>query len=268
MRPTPRPMHNVYGMLSHRRMGVAAPQEDISVEPDFPASAVVSSFRRVERMLNDVVEVLPYSDEHLDVWSPYLVTILLEACSQLDSLWKAKSRQTGSGSKDPKITDYFASFGSDVAHRWLVFWGEQGRRVQPFAPWIGAATYKPLEWWQAYNNVKHDRLANRTQAKLRHAVDAVAGLFIAILRSPECAAAVAHEGWIVPSPGALGIQAEDLLSDHSSVRGIVVESVLLSHPVKLGWKPGPPRHTMTSVRGGSDRFRSWCAQHGLVHWEA
>lgn len=217
-------------------------------------------------MLSDVVEVLPYSDEHLDVWSPHLVTVLLEACSQLDSLWKAKFRQAGSRSKDQSnIHDYFDRFGSDVAHRWLVFWGEHGVRVQPFSPWADAATYKPLDWWKAYNDVKHDRLANRRQAKLRHAVDAVAGLFVAILRSPECATAVAHEGWIDPSPGALGIQAEHLLSDHSLARGIVVESVLLSHSVKLAWKPGPPQHIMSGGRVGSERFRSWCAQNGLSH---
>lgn len=238
---------------------------------DFPASVVLSSFRLVEQMLDEVVQVIPYSEEHESVWSPQLVTVLLEACSQLDSLWKARLRLGPSASiGQATIKDYFGEFGSDVAHHWVVFWGERGMRIQPFQPWTDAAEYtkphyQPTDWWQAYNAVKHDRLVNRKQATLRQAAHAVAGLFVAILRSPECAAAVAHAGWI-PSPGSLGMGAENLLSDDSPVFGVVAESALLSHPINLEWKPGLPKATSMSVRSGSYRFQTWCAENGLAHW--
>ena len=54
--------------------------------------------------------------------------------------------------------------------------GQEGKRIEPFAAWI-SQSYVPLDWWQAYNNVKHDRLANRTQATMKHAAQALAALF-------------------------------------------------------------------------------------------
>lgn len=235
---------------------------------EFPAFTVVSSFRLAEQMLSDMLQVVPYSKEHEHVWSPQLATVLLEACSQLDSLWKARS---GRASARLDIRDYFAMFGGDVAERWLVFWGETGVRVQPFAAWSVTPNHSkdkftPLDWWQAYNDLKHSRLANRKRATLRHAAHAVAGLFVAIVRCPECASAVAHEGWI-PSPGRLGMDAEYLLSDDANLSGVVAETTLLSYPLRLEWKPGRPRLVQTSVRGGSYRFQTWCAENGLGHWE-
>lgn len=217
-------------------------------------------------MLGEVLNTVPYGPEHENVWSPRLTTVLLEACSQLDSLWRARSHQATSLS----IKDYFDHFGPDVADRWLVFWGEPALRLQPFSAWARIAEreradYQALDWWKAYNALKHDRLKYRKDATLRNAVHALAGLFVAIVRSPECAAAIAHDGWI-PSPGQLGIPAEDLLADESPVQGIVVETRLISYGVQLGWNPGPARHRGLSVRSGSYRFQSWCAEHGLAHW--
>ena len=60
----------------------------MSTAPSFPGETVISSFTQLEGMFQEVLGHIPYVPEHEDVWSPSLVTILLEACSQLDSLWK------------------------------------------------------------------------------------------------------------------------------------------------------------------------------------
>ena len=52
----------------------------------------------------------------------------------------------------------------------------------------------PLDWWQAYTDVKHDRLANRTRATMRHAAHALAALFINIVTYPPAMSDLARQG--------------------------------------------------------------------------
>src|SRR5262249_25684741 len=47
--------------------------------------------------------------------------------------------------------------------------------VSPFAGWDAGKATKSLPWYDAYNQVKHDREANFGQASLKNAIDAVAG---------------------------------------------------------------------------------------------
>jgi hypothetical protein len=88
----------------------------MSTEP-FPGYSVISWFETVESWLSDVLTVVPYCEEHLNVWSPQLVTVLLEACSQIDSLYKDEFGEID-------IVGYFTRCGETLAPRWLLFWAE------------------------------------------------------------------------------------------------------------------------------------------------
>ncbi len=228
----------------------------------FPARTVIVSFNLIERMMSDIVGVVPFCPEHHGVWSPQLATVLLEAGSQLDSLWKARSP----AGPRPDMPAYFSQFGEGVARSWLVFWGEGGHRVQPFAAWDGAASwaktdYVPLPWWRAYNAVKHDRLAERRQATLMNAVEALAALFVAIVRSPPCASAVANEEWI-PDPSRYGQTPEELLAGGGFIGNLVAESRLFSFP----FHAGAERPVSVPTSAYSPRFAHWCGENGIREW--
>jgi hypothetical protein len=148
------------------------------------------------------------------------------------------------------IPDYFNNLGKKVADRWVVLWGEKGEHLQPFATWQGVPSYTPLDWWQAYNDVKHDRLANRRKATLRNAAYALAGLFLGILRSPACAEFILQEGWI-PSEPHDHDDPQMLLSDYPSIGFLAAESTLFSHLLSRDRKSrqGPTRcQTRASMR--------------------
>ncbi len=229
----------------------------------FPGRSVISAFNLVERMLGEVLHVIPYAPEHEGVWSPSLVTILLEACSQLDSLWKYEVEHPTNPVLPLKgnlnIAYYFQNLGQKVADRWVVLWGEEGEKIQPFAPWaevpdFGPASYRPLDWWQAYNEVKHDRLANRKQATLRNAAYALAGLFLGILRCPACAEFILQEGW-VPSRPHDHDEPSMLLSDDPRISFLVAESALFSHLLS---RDKPTRQGPWSIETrASARFVRW-----------
>ena len=84
----------------------------------FPGETVISSFSHVELMFDNVLRHIPYVSEHEDVWSPSLVTVLMEACSQLDSLWKYKVTNSPNAilppsSENLNITHYFQNLGKN-----------------------------------------------------------------------------------------------------------------------------------------------------------
>ena len=229
-----------------------------------PANSVINSYISTENMLVDVLRVIPYCDTHESVWSPVLVTTLLETCSQLDSLWKYEAKQsTFVTKKKLNIKDYFAYFGEYVAPRWLVFYGEESIKLQPFDTWNNVASYQSnvypgLDWWAAYNKVKHDRLINQSEATLKNSTRALAGLFVAILGIESCRNAIAQADWLMGD--GYNLQAwlgEDSPSTKSQY--ITAESKLFTYPV--GWSKEKIT-TKTNWNGTSSlRFRDWFDQY-------
>ncbi|QSV46268.1 hypothetical protein [Geobacter benzoatilyticus] len=234
------------------------------------APLIISSYKFVEQLLAETLQVIPYCAEHENVWSPRLSTVLLEACSQLDSLWKFELNQDMPVENTQRtIVDYYQYFGRRVAGRWLVLWVDNGERIQPFEAWNSVAdyskeSYQPLEWWRAYTDIKHDRYLNHSKATLKNAVNAVSALFISIAHSPACAESLAQEGFI-PSPSSYDMSAKELLADYSGVSGVVAETKLFSHPIVPGTKSQPGKLFVVTKRyhSGSYRFRNWCSQNGI-----
>ena len=82
----------------------------------FPANTVVDSFLYCEQMLADVFRVVPYCDDHKEIWSPVLTTVIMESCSQLDSLWGHTAQQSSCVTKTKfTIEDYFRYFRNQSA---------------------------------------------------------------------------------------------------------------------------------------------------------
>jgi hypothetical protein len=75
------------------------------------------------------------------------------------------------------------------------------RYVVPFKEWAAlpsGGAYKPAPWWTAYTKMKHNRIAEITQATLDSAVQSLCGLHQVIARLPEFARASMRHGWLQP----------------------------------------------------------------------
>jgi hypothetical protein len=168
---------------------------------DVPHQSILAAYNRTERQLEDFLGAIPLETAHLSVWSPVLASIILEAASQLDSLWKLQLRALGKDPSKANIKDHFANFGNSVAKRWLVVWSDGGHKFIPFEAWDAVTLfdkdqYPPVPWWQAYNDLKHDRWENKREATIRNAVFAVGGLFVAIVHSPLMGDGLRESGWL------------------------------------------------------------------------
>ncbi len=227
----------------------------------FPANAVLNTYISTENMLIDAMRIIPYCEEHEDVWSPVFVTILLEVCSQLDSLWKYQAQLSSFVTKTRlTIKDYFEYFGEYLAPKWVVFYGEEPQKIQPYKSWSEVNEYKSNNypdtewWWSAYNKVKHDRLRNRANATLKHVVNSLAGLFLAILRFELCRSAVAQASWLIGN--GYNLKAS-LGEDSPSVKSnfITAETKLFTYAV--GWGNESIAQSIRWDGYCSLRFRDW-----------
>lgn len=226
----------------------------------FSSSTVMDSYIIAEDMLVDFLRFIPYCSEHMSVWSPMLVTIILESCSQLDSLWKYQAKQSRFVTKQNlTIKDYFTYFGSRVSSKEVVFWGEEAQLIQPYANWVDVSAYKSeyyasLNWWDAYNDLKHNRFLNRTQATLHNAVQSLAGLFVAIVKCENCRSGMVKEGWVsAMHPNLEACLTEDSPKDY--MRYCLVESKLFAYMV--GWDKTQVSKIGMWMGPASHRFRNW-----------
>lgn len=228
---------------------------------------VITSYHISERHLGDMLRFVPYCREHENVWSPELATVLSLAGNQLDSLWRAEVSALAHG-KDRdglNIVDYFQHVGKRVSPKWVVCWAEEGKVIRPFVQWEGRSAYAPLEWWTAYTDLKHDQFAHLRKATLKNAIEAVAGLFVAILSCEFCLDAMAAAGWLSGTWPELIEEAlaNDLPDspelDRLSAAHVAVESKLFARPVC--WFGQMKLKHWNWTAHASDRFRCWWSMY-------
>lgn len=248
----------------------------------FSANSVLDWYMEAELMLADFLNYVPYCDAHEEVWSPKLVIVLQETCSQLDSLWRWEATNVHGRNGKVDITHYFELYGPDMAPRWVVFWADEPRKVEPFGEWKKVNEFSkekcseyPVDWWkEGYQKIKHNRLENRNCATLKRVVEGVAGLFLAIVRSEACWECLWEKHWMSwdDSRGMPFNPLECLAEDYkrggrtgccNSAR-MAIESKLFTYPVGLCAGLIKADKSFPVWEGNcSRRFKAW--YHGLCN---
>ena len=234
----------------------------------FPSNSVLDWYTEAEKMLADFLEYVPYCDAHKAVWSPKLVVVLQETCSQLDSLWRWEAINIHGKNDGVDIADYFEIYGTKMALRWVIFWADESEKIQPYSEWQGTQ-YCPLDWWkEGYNKVKHNRLENRTCATLKRTVESLAGLFLAIIRCESCWDVLWEKHWMSWDDSAgMPFEPLDCLREdfekiedkgRCNVSRMVIECRLFSYGVGIPTGLVRPRKDyLLSNSYCSNRFKAW-----------
>jgi hypothetical protein len=239
---------------------------------DFSGHNVIQTFTATEKIPEEVLSIVPFCKEHETVWSHRLATVLLEAGSQIDSLWRFEALQNNSpkrrNRKDEEIEwniqDFFSFYGQNLAPKWAVFFGgESPQLIAPFKNWrnlpgYNYTEYKTLDWWQSYTALKHDRLANHKQATLAASVDVVAALFLAIVRCGYCDEYMLQVNWVTCN--SFGHNDGDKIDDFPADNQAVIESKLFSYSPGL-WKGIDKICSYWKSGDTSERFRLWFADY-------
>lgn len=235
---------------------------DIHQLRDAPAFGVtaIEGLLTAENMLYEALRYVPYCNDHLAVWSSHFTQIILDAASQVDSVWKATAKIVAPSTATEKssLNKHYKRFGSLVAKQLVVFFGgESPCTIHPFQQWQIPPFSSP-PWWDAYNKLKHDRFSNQREATLEHAINAVAALFLAIVYSGTCDLALISGNLVDPSQrNPWAFTSTGLLRDVTFHCQAKIEAKLFAHP--LGIFGVENCNLSSNWRSASIRFNIWWA---------
>ena len=143
------------------------------------ANHLIRAYYLLENDLLRIFDFIEPANNNLTVYSHQLYQLLLRACTEVET--NAKAILTANGytkSGNMAMPDYSkiesACRLSEYVVTLPVLSGTKNR-WQPFLNWRSS---QPLEWYQAYNSVKHNRFENFQSANLGNVLDAVAAVFI------------------------------------------------------------------------------------------
>jgi hypothetical protein len=139
----------------------------------------IRGFLVLQRDIRSLFEFIHPSDNNLGTYSEHIGILLIRTCFEVETNLTAILRENGYAGKPDawNMKDYNKI---DQSHRLsgyevlLPEWTGTQNTVKPFEKWSSACK---LDWYNAYNKFKHDRVANLSKATFRHLIDAWSGLF-------------------------------------------------------------------------------------------
>lgn len=155
--------------------------DDYVLKPEYmPVEVRHSMVRALDTLLSDLMMVLNFiepADANLAVYSNRLYELLLRASTEFESNCKGVLLANGylGKDKDLRIVDYrkldsvMKLSGYEVR---LSFWNCE-RTLMPLSNW---GTTHTLDWYSAYNEVKHNRVENFRLANLKNVLNAIAAV--------------------------------------------------------------------------------------------
>ena len=141
--------------------------------------SLITATRMILRDLNSLYDYIEPCDENLGVYSHRIYELLLRAATEFETNCKGILKASGYSKSESEwcVKDYFKiSKAARLNEYTLTFerW-TTAHEFKPFVEW-NPSRREPLSWYDAYNDVKHDRYGNFRQAKLEYLMNALAGL--------------------------------------------------------------------------------------------
>ena len=141
--------------------------------------SLITATRMILRDLNALYDYIEPSDDNLGVFSHRIYELLLRAATEFESNCKGILKANGYSKPENEwcVKDYFKiSRATRLNEYSLTFerW-ETTHEFKPFLKW-NPSRRESLTWYDAYNDVKHDRYGNFKKAKLEFLMNALAGL--------------------------------------------------------------------------------------------
>jgi hypothetical protein len=134
--------------------------------------------------LRDILRHIDADPAHDNVYSHELRDLLILAATDVESAWKSILRANGvspaRGTNRWTTEDYCKLIVPLRLREWEVCLSAHPGypSLRPFAAWDSSLSTTSLDWYSAYNAVKHDREREFSQAKFGHVVAAAAAVFV------------------------------------------------------------------------------------------
>lgn len=141
--------------------------------------SLITTTRMILRDLNNLYDYIEPSDDNLCVYSHRIYELLLRTATEFEANCKGILKANGYSKSENEwcVKDYFKiSRVARLNEYSLTFerW-ENAHEFKPFIEW-NPSRRGTLTWYEAYNEVKHDRYGNFKKARLEYLMNALAGL--------------------------------------------------------------------------------------------
>lgn len=130
----------------------------------------------LEKKFIKIINYVELSEDNYKTYSLEFVSLLREIGSEIDIIMKefceSSSKKKGNIKKyaDEILKDY-----PNITKQGVI---GNGIRIIPFECWDIEKAAQSLEWWKAYNSVKHERINNFNKANLKNVFYSLGALFI------------------------------------------------------------------------------------------
>ncbi len=144
-----------------------------------------NQLRQLEIILDDMAEVFRVVAPHYEqrnVYGHAIRNIIILACTELDARMQNILANNGvnPNRKYFEMKDYFKLNGPLKLDEYELSFNRYGdlRTFSPFSTWKND---KQLDWYQAYNHIKHNREKNFSEANLLNAINAIMAYAIILI---------------------------------------------------------------------------------------
>ncbi len=197
------------------------------------ADLVVKWYIELEDRLSDILKTTLYTNETENIFLPPLANILLDACSLLDAV--LREEYTGlTNRNDLSIVEYCKYFEPLLklgSHKTIIYQYPL-LYIQPFSGWLSSSgDYQPLEWWTAYNKIKHDRILEYRRATLKNAVQGLCALHQVVSLCKTFLNALIRQDLVIFGQWGKDYAKEAVYQANNRDVTILVETYLFATPV-------------------------------------
>lgn len=184
-----RPLLN-YKMIRHCADDLhdEKPRRDCYLDLAIDDQEYYNRLNQLEILIDDLYSVFKVVVPHPDNWDVYgheIRNIIILACSEVDSMMKnilEKNMMTKKGLFF-NINDYIQLLNPLRLVEYTLSFNRYALlgNFSPFLKWDIKEPTKSLEWYTAYNQIKHDRENNFTSANLKMAINSIMAYAILLI---------------------------------------------------------------------------------------
>ena len=163
-------------------------------------------YQNLENRIQRILEIIPFSSSKdlKNISSPRLVPVLIESASILDSILRSlfplktiRPNKKPITRKGANIYDFYRVLEKDLklTQTSSLFMGSIPLILTPFKGWTKSHPHK-IEWWKAYNHLKHNRFKWSKEANLLNTLNALCGLHQLMTKTPSILKYSLRYGWV------------------------------------------------------------------------
>jgi hypothetical protein len=199
------------------------------------AELILNWYLELERRLCGFLQTIPFNTPNVKITLPPLANIIVDAGSLVDTIFREEFPSGVQARDKLKIFHFAPHYEKTLQLSTLkaVLYQYPFSYLTPFAGWVNSATgkYAPLQWWEDYNKLKHERVREYSRSTLGAAINTVGALFQVLARMDVFFDALLRHDMIdlngISIDGPLR-NILDLMQSRKTLHSILIESELFA----------------------------------------